>query len=180
MMPDETDASNSDATEQVQLLFVRHEGVIRAFVRALQPSLPDSDDVMQETFLTISRKAGNFEQGTNFVAWACSIARLKVLENLRQRKRATVLSEAAILALTEDAPKPQVMMERERALADCVEKLTPKARDLLWRRYSTRQTSEEMAGASGMTSTAVRVALTKARAFLRDCVGTKLQKSLES
>jgi hypothetical protein len=31
--------------EQVQLLFVRNEGAIRAFVRALQPSLADADDV---------------------------------------------------------------------------------------------------------------------------------------
>ena len=55
-------------TETVQLLFVRHENSIRAFVRSLQPSLSDADDVMQETFLTISRKASSFEPGTNFLA----------------------------------------------------------------------------------------------------------------
>lgn len=168
--PDET-------TEQVQLLFVRHEGAIRAFVRALQPSLSDADDVMQETFLTVTRKAGVFEPGTNFVAWACGIARLKVLENFRQRKRATVLSEAAIVALSEDAPDPEIMNERERVLETCVQRLTPKLRDLLWRRYSSRQSSEEMAEAAGMTSTAVRVALTKVRGFLRDCVASELQKA---
>ena len=180
MMPDESHVSKPDATEQVQLLFVRHEGVIRAFVRALQPSLSDADDVMQETFLTVSRKAATFEQGSNFVAWAGSIARLKVLENLRQRKRATVLSEAAMIALAEEAPAPELMTERDRALEDCVEKLAPRARDLLWRRYSSRQSSEEMAEAAGMTSTAVRVALTKARAFLRNCVSITLQQSPKS
>ena len=78
------------ATEEVQLLFVRHENSIRAYVRALQPSLADADDVMQETFLTVSRKASSFDPGTNFVGWACGIARLKVLENFRQKKRANV------------------------------------------------------------------------------------------
>jgi DNA-directed RNA polymerase specialized sigma24 family protein len=53
-------------TEQVQLLFVRNENAIRAFIRALQPSLSDADDVLQETFLTVSRKASSFEIGTNF------------------------------------------------------------------------------------------------------------------
>ena len=91
-------------TEEVQLLFVRHENSIRAFIRALQPSLSDADDVLQETFLTVTRKASSFEIGTNFTAWACGIARLKVLENFRQNKRANVLSEKAIIALTEDAP----------------------------------------------------------------------------
>lgn len=171
-------AQGRSLEEQVQLLFVRHEGVIRAFVRALQPSLADADDVMQETFLTASRKASTFEPGTNFVAWACGIARLKVLENLRQRKRATVLSEAAIIALAEDAPAPEVTALREAALASCLEKTTPKVRDLLWRRYLSRQSSDEMAGALSMTSTAVRLALFKARSFLRDCVTSELKNSI--
>lgn len=164
-----------DPTEAVQLLFVRHESTIRAFVRALQPSLADADDVMQETFLTISRKASTFEPGSNFVAWACGVARLKVLENFRQRKRATVLSEAAVMALTEDAPSLQFISETESALESCLEQLTPKVRDLLWRRYSRRQSSMEMAEAAGMTSTAVRVALTKARKALRDCITLQLR-----
>ena len=177
MMSDHNhDERTTDPTEQVQLLFVRHEGAIRAFVRALQPALSDADDVLQETFLTVSRKADTFEPGTNFIAWACGIARLKVLENLRQRKRATVLSEAAIIALSENAPSPEVMAEHERLLAGCVERLTPKMRDLLWRRYSSRQSSDEMAAATGMTSIAVRVALSKARTFLRECVGAEHQK----
>ena len=171
---DRSEAPN--ATEEVQLLFVRHENSIRAFVRALQPSLADADDVMQETFLTVSRRASTFEPGTNFVAWACGIARLKVLEHFRQKKRANVLSEAAIVALAEDAPSPESLTEREYALEACLEKLAPKIRDLLWRRYSRRQSSDEMAEAAGMTSTAVRVALSKARVVLRDCIHSQLQQ----
>lgn len=107
--------------------------------------------MMQETFLTVSRKAATFEPGSHFVAWACGIARLKVLENLRQRQRATVLSEAAAIALTEDAPAPEVTARREAALARCLEKVASKARDLLWRWYSSRQSSDEMGTAHGMT-----------------------------
>ena len=159
------------------MLFVRHEGAIRAFVRALQPSLADADDVVQETFLTVSRKANSFEPGTNFVAWACGIARLKVLENIRVLKRANVLSEAAIIALAQEAPEASVFSEREEALGRCLEKLAPKSRDLIWRRYSGRQDSETMADSLGMTSTAVRVALSKVRAFLRDCVSIEVKKA---
>ena len=177
MMTDVAPDSPPTAAERVQMLFVRHEGAIRAFVRAVQPSLTDADDVLQETFLTVSRKASSFEPGTNFVAWACGIARLKVLEHHRRQRRATVLSEAALIALAEDAPSENMTQMREAALGRCLEKIAPKARDLLWRRYSSRQSSEEMAEGSGMTSTAVRVALSKARAFLRDCVSAELQKT---
>ena len=164
-------------TEEVQLLFVRHENSIRAFIRALQPSLSDADDVLQETFLTVSRKASSFEIGTNFTAWACGIARLKVLENFRQNKRANVLSEKAIIALTEDAPSPESFKEREQALETCIAKLPAKPRDLLWRRYSRRQSSDEMADALDMTSNAVRVALSKARVVLRDCINLQLKET---
>jgi RNA polymerase sigma-70 factor (ECF subfamily) len=175
MMTDDSQDPSPTPAEQVQMLFVRHEGAIRAFVRALQPSLEDADDVLQETFLTVSRKASSFEPGTNFFAWACGIARLKVLERFRQRKRANVLSEAAIIALAEEAPAAETTGLREEALSRCIEKLAPKSRDLLWRRYSGRQDSDEMADGLGMTSTAVRVALSKARAFLRDCVSAELK-----
>ena len=172
---DESEAPN--ATEEVQLPFVRHENSIRAFVRALQPSLSDADDVLQETFLTVSRKASSFESGTNYVAWACGIARLKVLENFRQKKRTNVLSESAIIALAEDAPSPESLSEREDALEGCLDRLTPKVRDLLWRRYSRRQSSTEMAEDAGMTPNAVRVALSKARVALQDCINAQLQQA---
>ncbi len=177
MMTNDSPDTPPTPAEQVQMLFVRHEGAIRAFVRALQPSLADADDVLQETFLTVSRKASSFQSGTNFVAWACGIARLKVLENFRQRKRANVLSEAALIALAEEAPAAETTGLREEALSRCIEKLAPKSRDLLWRRYTGRQDSEEMADGLGMTSTAVRVALSKARAFLRDCVSSEVKNA---
>jgi RNA polymerase sigma-70 factor, ECF subfamily len=174
-------SENKDLTptdiEQVQMLFVRHESAIRAFVRALLPSFAEADDVLQETFLTVSRRAESFEIGTNFVAWACGIARLKVLEHYRQHKRATLLSEAAIIALADDAPQESMIQSREAALVLCLEKIAPKARDLLWRRYTSRQSSVEIATGTGMTSTAVRVALSKTRAFLRDCVSRELRKA---
>ena len=92
-------------------------------------------------------------------------------------KGPNVLSEAAIDALADEAPMGDLTGVREEALSLCLEKLAPKSRELLWRRYSGRQDSDEMAAGLGMTSTAVRVALSKARAFLRDCVSFELKKA---
>lgn len=164
--------------EHVQALFIQHEGVIRAFIRGLLPSLDDADDILQETFVTVSRKADAFEAGTNFVAWACSIARIKVLENYRVRTRANALSNAALLALADDAPAAEVARSREAALVRCIEKLAPRSRELLWRRYLQRESSDEMASGLGITPVAARVALSKIRAFLRDCVTFELQNAV--
>ena len=86
-----------------------------------------------------------------------------------------MLSEAAIIALADEPSTSDQTGLREEALSRCLEKLAPKSRDLLWRRYSGRQDSDEMADGLGMTSTAIRVALSKARAFLRDCVSFELK-----
>lgn len=176
-MPENLPDPPPTSVEQVQMLFVMHQGAIRAFIRALQPSLADADDVLQETFLTISRKAETFQPGTHFVRWACSIARLKVLENFRERRRAGGLSEAAIHALASEAPPPEEQDLREIALGRCLEKLAPRSREMLWRRYSGRQDSEGIAAGLGVTSLALRVALSKARAFLRECVSAELKRS---
>lgn len=178
MMKEEAgDLSATARVEEVQHLFVKNQNLIRAFVRSLQPTLSDSDDIVQETFLTVTRKSASYEPGTNFVAWACTIARYKVLEHLRQRKRANQLGEAAIVALAEESPAPEFFSSRAGALEQCVNKLSPKLRDLTWRRYSTRQSSDEMASSLGMTSNAVRIALTKARHFLRKCVKAELNRT---
>lgn len=176
-MSDASSFSSPSPAEQVQLLFVRHQPVVRAYICSLLPGLSEADDVLQETFLTVTRKAATFEPGSNFLAWACSIARLKVLEQHRKNRRVQDVSEAALVALMNAAPEPGQMEQRERALRRCLGKLAPKARDLIWRRYAARESSEEMADALQMTSLAVRLVLTKARAALRDCVQTELHRA---
>ena len=163
-------------TEQIQLLFVRHEALIRAFITSLVPQLADADDVLQETFLTVTRKADSFIQGSNFLAWVFTIARLKVLEQHRKNRRTTDLSESAVLALIQSAPSPEHLETQAEALRRCIERLSPKARDILWRRYTGRQSSEMMAEALGMTALAIRMVLTKSRSLLRDCMQSELSK----
>ncbi len=41
---------------------------LRAFVLSLAPDFSAADDVLQETFLVVTRKAAEFEPGTNFFA----------------------------------------------------------------------------------------------------------------
>ena len=78
-----TAASSERVVQEVQRLFLRHAGVLKGFILGLLPDANRAEDVFQELFLTVTRKAGDFRTGTNFLAWARSIARLKVLEHVR-------------------------------------------------------------------------------------------------
>ena len=50
----------------------------------------NASDMVQETFLVITAKAANFQRGTNFRAWAWTIARYKVLQTLEKNAPAPV------------------------------------------------------------------------------------------
>src|SRR4051794_30712552 len=83
--------SSEQQVALVQMLFVQHTAALRGFVHALMPDFARADDIVQETFLTVTKKAGDFEPGTNFLGWACSIARFKVMEAGRKAQRSTSL-----------------------------------------------------------------------------------------
>ncbi len=160
---------NRDATMRVQQLFVRHQGIVKAFILSLQPGFADAEDVLQETFLLVTKRAADFHEGTNFVAWACSIARFKLMEARRKATRPAI-SEEAIAAVCENAPEEGFFQERLPVLQECLRRLAPRARELVWLRYHGELGSQEIAGRLEWKEPAVRVALSKARAFLRACM----------
>jgi RNA polymerase sigma-70 factor, ECF subfamily len=164
----------SDKTMRIQQLFVKHQLAVRAFILSLEPNFTDAEDLLQEVFLVVTRKAGDFKEGTNFFAWACTIARFKLLEMLRRRARAQDLSEEVIEALC--AVDPQELFDDTRltALQHCLDQLAPKARQMMYLRYYGEHSPSEIARLVSWTPNAVRVALSRARSVLQDCLERRL------
>jgi RNA polymerase sigma-70 factor (ECF subfamily) len=158
----------------VQRLFVQHQPQLRAFVMGLAPDFATADDVMQEAFLEISRKAGEFALGSNFQAWARSIAKFKVLSVLRDRQRsAKRLADDVLEALAASAPPADDGGRHEEEvirLRTCLEQLAPAARELVRLRYFGEHLPEAIAGLRAQSVNAVNVTLSRARAALRTCM----------
>src|SRR5258708_32395551 len=115
-------------TALVQMLFVQHTAALRGFVHALMPDFGRADDIVQETFLTVTKKAADFEPGTNFLGWVCTIARFKVMQAGRKQQRSTTLSPDIIESLCACEPEPEASDERLRHLGGCFKKLGTQAR----------------------------------------------------
>jgi RNA polymerase sigma-70 factor (ECF subfamily) len=165
-------------TFRVQQLFIKHQNDVKAFVLAFQPDWTDAEEVLQEVFLTITQKAADFEEGSNFVAWARQIAKFKILESARRRNASPqALSEDVIEALSASAPESLFSEEQFAAVRGCVEKLAPNARKMIAMRYRSEHRPEEIARRLSWTVSAVNTALSKARSFLRECVSRKLVRS---
>ena len=176
--------NKSGAEEQhrihVQQLFVKNQGVLKGYVLGLVPEFASAEDVLQEVFLTVTAKAGQFEEGSNFVAWARSIARFKVMEHWRARRgEPQALSSEVLESLAVSAPEvePEEQSERERALKGCLAQLSPTVRELVELRYAQEHKPAEIARIKNWTPEAVYVALSRARAALRVCLQKQLALS---
>jgi RNA polymerase sigma-70 factor, ECF subfamily len=170
------DAANAHLLH-VQQLYVQHLPALRGFVLSLVSDFTLVDDVVQETFLTITKKAGDFRLGSNFRAWTWSVARFKLLQTLEAaRKRADRLSPEVIDALCahEDAEDNWRTEHQLQTLSACIEQLAPKAKQAITLRYEHAHRPPEIARVMGWGIEAVNVALSRARVALRKCMEQRL------
>lgn len=168
-----------DHTLAVQTLFVQQQQAVLAYVLSLEPDLYDAQEIVQETFVTASRKAATFAVGTNFLAWVCAIARFNTLHFQRTRSRRNArLAEDVVELLAQDGEEDFAAFHSQvTGLRRCLQELAPKARELVNLRYHAGKLPEQIAGEVGWTANSVRVALTRARNALRECVRRSEQEA---
>lgn len=160
-------------TLQVQTLFVQHQQAVLAFVLSLEPGLHDAEEIVQEAFVTVTRKASTWTPGTNFLAWSCTIARYTTMSFQRDRgRRGFRLAEDVVEMMAEYTEEDfSEFQGRVAALRGCLKQLAPKAHELVNLRYHAGLRPEQIALEIDWTANAVRVALTRARVALRECLG---------
>lgn len=115
-------------------LLGEHQGQIFGYLLALVNNLTDADDLFQRTCLVMWRKFGDFELDTNFVRWACAVARLEVLDFLRARRRKPLVFSDDLqdqLAALQSEADAEAFMERQQALAACLGKLSANDRSMV-------------------------------------------------
>ncbi len=71
-------------------------------------------------------------EGSNFLAWACTIARYEALHVARTNKRVVVPLDADVLELlhSESSAVDDLETQIDR-LKECLQRLTPRARELV-------------------------------------------------
>jgi RNA polymerase sigma-70 factor, ECF subfamily len=164
----------SRQTRLVEQLFVKHVSTIRGFIEAFLPDFNRADDVLQECFLTVSAKAVEFREGTDFLAWVIAIARFKILESQHQPwVRTSLLSPEVIDALCAEPLSAPSADDAASLLQECVEELSPRSREVIDMRYGEACKPAEIARRLHWTPESVYVALSRARALLRDCIERK-------
>ena len=138
---------------------------------------PDAGDVLQKVNVGLWTKQKNFEIGTNFRAWAFSVARFEVLAHFKKRKREglVLLDDELLDTIAEEVPDFLTSSEsRLNALEYCMGKLRPQDRELLNHRYRSDQGLADLAKRMGRSVSALSVSLHRLRGILRECVNNRI------
>ena len=165
-----------DQNEQFVSLLTRYHQRIYLFILSLVCNQSEADDLLQETTLILWQKFGEFEQGTNFKAWAFRVAYLKILQyRERQGHERLQFDEQYLHRMADMAvAMPDTVDQRREALARCLAKLSEKKRQMIRSRYRAGGSEKAAAQELGCSLHAIHKALTRVRRTLQDCVHIKL------
>ncbi len=166
----------SDRSREITVLWTRTQPLIRGFLWTAVGRAEDVEDLMQEVAVSIVDRFDSFEQGTNFKAWALTIARYKVMDFVKKKMRDRHVFDDEMLG---DLAKTQLRLSDEQnpradALIHCIGKLKPRAKQLMELRYGHEMTPQKIAQASGSTANAVAAALYRVRKAIAECIEYRL------
>jgi RNA polymerase sigma-70 factor (ECF subfamily) len=170
--------SEAESRKRLMALMTRHQRRIFSYIYTLVPRRPDADDLLQETSLVICEKFDEFEEGTDFVAWACQIAYWRVRYARQKFARSKVFFNQEVLdAVAKTATDmTHELDERHEALSECLQKLNSRDRRFLLTRYEAGCGVADAARESGRSLAAAYKALNRIRKLLFDCVTHQLEE----
>ena len=164
---------NSDSEELVRLL-TEAQGPVYGYLLTLIPDRSRARDLLQETNITLWKKAATFEEGTNFNAWACKIAYFHVLSFRRKMAREKLVFDDDILDYLAERNDDRLIQDftkdRNAALKACMQKLSDKQRKLVEERYKPGASVQRIAADQGRTVGAISQTLYRIRHNLMQCI----------
>lgn len=164
---------DSDSEEFVRLL-TEAQGPVFGYILTLCPDRSRGRDLLQETNITLWKKAATFEEGTNFNAWACKVAYFHVLAFRRKMAREKLVFDDDILDYlaerNEDRFADDGPPKRIQALQKCLTKLPDHHRKLVEARYQPKASVQNIAAEQGRTVGSVSQTLYRIRHNLMACI----------
>lgn len=157
--------------------FTHHEPDLRRFIRSMLPTHTDADEVLQQTAIVIWKKFDQYDPETNFMKWACVIARFESLAYRRKMARDRLVFREEILELLADEGEDEIEQRdaEEAALQTCLSELPEKQRQLVELAYTPGVKVIDLAQEAGSSPEAFYMRLSRIRRRLMVCIEGKTQ-----
>ncbi len=144
---------NLKGPEAFLALFTPNNRTIFHFILSLIPNWNDAQDVMQETSRVLWEKFDtSFEPGTDFLAWALTVARYQAMDFCKRRRRNVSLQdEVAEVFLADCQHQQDHASDRISALKQCLAELNAPDRRHLQQRFKDSLPPKRLAESLGIS-----------------------------
>ncbi len=151
-------------------------GRLYSYIMMMVHNRTVSEDLLQETAAIMWEKFDEFQEGTNFSAWAFTIARNKIFEYLRDNQKTKKLFKNefydTLSHIAEDSSNDY--LSRINALDDCLKKLDRSDQKLIRLRYKNNVSIKELSLKTGKSISALYLHVSRIMGLLRICISTTL------
>ncbi len=171
--------SNVPPSDKFIELFTRAQRKLYLFILAQVASAGDADEILQETNLVVWSKCSQFEENTNFFAWAATIANFEILRFRQRRQRDKLtFSQDFVEGVALDASRQiDQTDDRQLALEACLEQLSAEDLELIHKRYRPGESGRSVAKEIGRPENSVYQSLGRIRRFLQECIRRRMAMS---
>lgn len=168
--------SDTDLHRQFVALLTGAHGKLLGYLMSLLGKWHDAEDVLQRASVLMWQKFDTFEPGSDFVAWASTIAFYEARNFQRLASRSPYQFDEALLATLsaerlDDLPEQDRRME---ALDVCLKKLGTTERELVQAVYQDKQSIKDLASRIDRAPQTLYNKLNVIRRVLAECVQRRL------
>ncbi|MFK8014652.1 MAG: RNA polymerase sigma factor [Gammaproteobacteria bacterium] len=158
--------ANGDAS-CLGTLFERHHKGLYNYCLQLTRQPSQSEDLVQELFLRLLKRAGTFRGESSFKSWAYHILRNMTFDQLRKAKRQRTQTDAEALiaeSLVDARTAEQAAAGQQslQLLASCLARLPIEQQEIIWLGRFEFPDYRSLAAALGCTAATARVRMHRA------------------
>lgn len=152
--------------------------LVFGYIFALTRDADVAEEVFQELSVSVLEEASRGGAPVDrFLPWACTVAQHRVADYYRKKGRSEPVSALLARTMAEVFEQHEESREdaarRVRGLLDCVDALPPRQRQLVELYYRDQRSVTDVAEGVGWTPGSVKVALSKIRGTLLECLREK-------
>jgi RNA polymerase sigma-70 factor (ECF subfamily) len=162
--------------ESLIILLLRERVKLLAYIRAIVRDEHLAEDVYQDVAVLAIRKCDEIQDSRHFLAWMRLTSRHRALKILRERRHHVLLDESLLDRLEEQWVEhdPQSSADLTEALRQCLERLSPRARNLVRLRYAEGISGARLAAGLDQSLNTVYVSLSRIHRSLGECIRRRL------
>ena len=172
-------AESEDKTATFVRLLRAHDRRLATYVHSCVPSWADAEDILQETSVRLWEQFDRFELGTNFGAWACTVAKYVIMSHREKKSRDKLHFSQEVIDLIEQQIDKSLTDSDARleALPQCVAELSEGNRQLLALCYDSELKIKDVADRLNRTANATYLAVSRVRQWLSTCIERRLSSN---